>query len=356
MDKTWPKEAQKPLFEYSRKMDEDGTSLPSGRLSARVNTKRDLVSFEFNRSLFADDAAFIFLSRKGIEVGTAHINHAFRTFGLEVHLGTYHDADKKKERTTSKTEFMFIPANGEASPAETKADITVDGNRFVSYTDMFVYLGSRITHTLSDSTDLSARIGKGWGAFFKAKPVLLNKHINMDLRINLFKSLVLGQVLWGCESWALTGGDRDALDTFLHQALRSMFNLRMRYVKTHRITNTDLRARANIPTLNSTKQVRTLHQLRKDSLKEIDSLSRRILSCQAVRLPGHKLKRGGGPITTQGTMRADLEAAGLCPKGSGGDLAIWIPNLLGNPCQQIDEQLHLPEGTCRNGIKPTRKK
>ena len=250
-------------------MDEDGTSLPSGRLSARVNTKRDLVSFEFNRSLFADDAAFIFLSRKGIEVGTAHINHAFRTFGLEVHLGTYHDADKKKERTTSKTEFMFIPANGEASPAE-KADITVDGNRFVSYTDMFVYLGSRITHTLSDSTDLSARIGKGWGAFFKAKPVLLNKHISMDLRINLFKSLVLGQVLWGCESWALTGGDRDALDTtFLHQALRSMFNLRMRYVKTHRITNTDLRARANIPTLNSTKQVRTLHQLRKDTSRRL---------------------------------------------------------------------------------------
>ena len=124
---------------------------------------------------------------------------------------------------------MFIPANGEASPAE-KADITVDGNRFVSYTNMFVYLGSRITHTLSDSTDLSARIGKGWGAFFKAKPVLLNKHISMDLRINLFKSLVLGQVLWGCESWALTGGDRDALDTFLHQALRSMFNLRMYYI------------------------------------------------------------------------------------------------------------------------------
>ena len=54
-----------------------------------------------------------------------------------------------------------------------------------------------------------------------------------------------------------------------------MFNLRMQYVKTHRITNTDLRTRANIPTLNSTKQVRTLHQLRKDSLKEIDSLSRR---------------------------------------------------------------------------------
>jgi Reverse transcriptase (RNA-dependent DNA polymerase) len=83
IDKQWP--VRKPALEWSPL---------GGHLSARV-TRKSLVALTFNRPLFADDTAFVFLSQEELVKGSKHACEHFAKFGLEVHLGNKAGNGKK---------------------------------------------------------------------------------------------------------------------------------------------------------------------------------------------------------------------------------------------------------------------
>ena len=85
----------------------DNKSGPNKTLTKRPpNLHKTGTKLTHNNSLYADDAAFIFLSFNDIKRGTKLIKESFEKFGLQVHLGTRHP-NKPDEK--SKTEAMYFP-------------------------------------------------------------------------------------------------------------------------------------------------------------------------------------------------------------------------------------------------------
>ena len=56
-------------------------------INKHETAKSRLQPFTFYQSFYADDAAFVFLSRKELIEGTTYIKEGFAWFGLQVHLG-----------------------------------------------------------------------------------------------------------------------------------------------------------------------------------------------------------------------------------------------------------------------------
>jgi hypothetical protein len=60
---------------------------------------------DHKETFYADDSAFIFLSKTDLIKGTEFVRSSFAQFGLEVHLGT------RANNAKSKTEAMYFPSH-----------------------------------------------------------------------------------------------------------------------------------------------------------------------------------------------------------------------------------------------------
>ena len=151
--------------------------------------------------MFADDGAFLLLSRDDLVAASKLIVTEFKRFGLTVHLGT------RSTNAASKTGAMFIPPRNHkpgATVTRETADYDVQPDRFISFCDNFKYLGSFITPSLSEDFDINRRVNKARAAKQLMRPILTSKSIPQLLRAQLYKQTVLNILLFGCETWALT--------------------------------------------------------------------------------------------------------------------------------------------------------
>ena len=73
------------------------------------NPKRTGSLFDFWRSLYADDGAFIYASREDMIQGTSLLHAHFKRFGMLMHTGTRATATRNGSK--SKTEAMFFPSD-----------------------------------------------------------------------------------------------------------------------------------------------------------------------------------------------------------------------------------------------------
>ena len=150
----------------SYKRRKDGMFQHNPSLSKATNVKNEGTKFEFDKSFYVDDAAFIFLSREDMERGGKLIQSHFRRFGLTVHAG-----NKTKKNDKSKTEAVFIPGAGKntnATAIDEEADIMIGEHEFYSYTKKFKYLGSIFTSSLKDDDDIKRSISPACGGFAQA--------------------------------------------------------------------------------------------------------------------------------------------------------------------------------------------
>jgi hypothetical protein len=345
MDRNWP--AKKPLLQWCAKTNDDGT--PQGCLTKRNESKKKLQNFEFNRCLFADDAAFIFLDRKDIEAGTEHICSSFRNFGLEVHLGSRQSSGKDIK---SKTEFMHVPKRGNTSSESDTADVNVYGNRFVSHCETFRYLGSGIKSDLTDTDDVLSRIKKANWTFQHFTPVLLCKKIKRELRVQIYKTMIQTTLLWGADTWALTCKLYDKLEVLQNKHIRRLSFTTLFDCKDYHVKMNHLRDRVNLPTVKSTIINRQVHYLRKCINAPATRLTRKMIACQAARPTDCTILRRGNIASVQSAYRYGLETAGLCEKTKSGSLQIWGPRINDeNVCDLIDQNLKLPKGTHKRGCR-----
>ena len=157
-----------------------------------------------NAALYADDSAFIFLSKADLIAGTILVQQTFAQFGLEVHLGC-----TNTPKSTSKTEAMYFPSHSkpidEIEEELVNGQFTIPGNKFVKFTHRFKYLGTYITQDLSDNTDIDERIlsaSKNFNAL--GKEIFRNRKISLHIRCRLYIATTVNILLWGCDTWALT--------------------------------------------------------------------------------------------------------------------------------------------------------
>lgn len=74
----------------------------------------------------------------------------------------------------------------------------------VEKVDRFIYLGQLINYPRDHNKELGRRIGSAWASFGKARKLLTNKNISMNIKHRYFQQCIVPSLLYGCETWALT--------------------------------------------------------------------------------------------------------------------------------------------------------
>ena len=81
--------------------------------------------------------------------------------------------------------------------------------------DSFVYLGAKVSTAGGADDGITAILCKARAVFGKLTGVWNSSILNKSTKTRIFKSNVIAVLLYECESWWMTKGDKAKLDTFL---------------------------------------------------------------------------------------------------------------------------------------------
>ena len=88
---------------------------------------------------------------------------------------------------------------------------------------MFKYLVKSLTNHNCIQEETKSRL-KSWNAYYKSVQNLLpSSLLSKNLKINIYRTLILHVVLYGCETWSLTLREEYWLRVFKSRVLRRIF-------------------------------------------------------------------------------------------------------------------------------------
>ena len=97
----------------------------------------------------------------------------------------------------------------------------------VELVDRFTYLGSDVHFSAGCLQEVNRRIGKACGVMDSLdRSVWRSRYLSKRTKIRVFRSLVLPVLLYGCETWTLTGDLRSRLNVFGTRSLRRILGYR----------------------------------------------------------------------------------------------------------------------------------
>ena len=183
----------------------DGNVFNLRRLNSKTRTSKVLI----RDLLFADDCALLAHTLDDIQAITNAFARSARRFGLTISL--------------KKTEVIYQPKPGADYTAPT---ITIDNNP-LKVTDKLTYLGSTISQNALIDDEISARIGKASGSFGKlTKRLWSERGVRLVTKINVYCTVVLPTLLYGCEAWTPYRRHIRRLNQFHMRCLRRIDNIK----------------------------------------------------------------------------------------------------------------------------------
>ena len=163
--------------------------------------------------MFADDIALVSECEQEMQRAVQLMDMTFAQWGLEMSL--------------KKTKVM--PLHTEGCPIQ---QLTLPrGN--IDYVEQFKYLGSTCAQGLTMQPEISARLAKAGNAFYRLNKLWADKHVSVQVRCSIYKTIVQATLLYGCETWAVTQALLQSLDTFQMRCLRRICHVSLRERRTN---------------------------------------------------------------------------------------------------------------------------
>ena len=134
-------------------------------------------------------------------------------------------------------------------------DLSVLGQN-VEVVDSFTYLGCTIHNTGSSAPEITRRIAIARNCMKTLDKSIWRTSITLKTKIRLYNSYILPVLLYGAETWTITGSIEKKLDAFDMWCLRRI--LRIPY--TRHTTNREVRERTGQPEISSSIRSRRLRQ------------------------------------------------------------------------------------------------
>ena len=222
---------------------------------------------------FADDLALLSHSHQQMKAKTKDLVQISQKTGLKVH------PDKTKILKINPTVQEDMEINGK--PLEE--------------VESFTYLGSIIDKKGGTEADVKSRLGKARGAFTQLRNVWKSGILGTNTKIRLFNTNVKSVLLYGSETWRLTKGTTERLQTFINSCLRKI--LKIHYPDT--IRNEELWERTRQQKVEVEIKRRRWRWIGHTMRKPGTNITRQALSWN----PQGKRKRG----RPRSTWRRDLE-------------------------------------------------
>ena len=130
---------------------------------------------------------------------------ATKETGLEVH------ADKTKHVVMSREEMAGLSHT-------MKAD-----NSSIERVEGFKCLGRTLTNQNSIQEEIKSRLKLGNACYHSVQKLLSSSLLSKNLKIKIYRTIILPVVLYGCETWSLTLREEHRLRVFENRVLRKIF-------------------------------------------------------------------------------------------------------------------------------------
>ena len=102
------------------------------------------------------------------------------------------------------------------------AHIKIGSNSYEKV-ETFKYLGSLLTNESSIQEEIKCRLKAGNLCYYPVQTLLSSKLLSKNLKIKIYKTIILPVVLYGCETWYPTLKEECRLRVFENRILRRIF-------------------------------------------------------------------------------------------------------------------------------------
>ena len=96
-------------------------------------------------------------------------------------------------------------------------------NSSIERVEEFKYLGTMLTNENSIQEEIKSRLKLGNACYHSVQNLLSSSLVSKNLKINIYRTIILAVVLYGCETWSLTLREECRLRVFENRVLRRIF-------------------------------------------------------------------------------------------------------------------------------------
>ncbi|KAJ4449364.1 hypothetical protein ANN_00762 [Periplaneta americana] len=181
--------------------------------------------------VYADDVNMLGENTQTVRENTAILLEASKAIGLEVN--------------PEKTKYMIMSRD---------QNIVRNGNikiRDLSFEEVekFIYLGATVTNINDTREEIKRRINMGNACYYSVEKLLSSSLLSKNLKVRIYKTVIIPVVLYGCETWTLTQKEEHRLRVFENKVLRKIFGAKRDEVtgEWRKLHNTELHALYSSP-------------------------------------------------------------------------------------------------------------
>ena len=89
-----------------------------------------------------------------------------------------------------------------------------------------MYLGTTLTNQNSIPEEIKSRLRLGNACYHSVRSLLSSRLLYKNLKTKIYRTIILPDVLYGCEAWSLTAREERKLRVFENTVLRRIFGPR----------------------------------------------------------------------------------------------------------------------------------
>ena len=119
--------------------------------------------------------------------------------------------------------FNFFPTSFALAISE-YLSVRIDNNTF-ERVEEFKYLGTTLTNQNYIAEEIKSRLMLGNACYHSVQNLLSSRLLSKNLKIKIYRTIILSVVLYGCETWSLTRREERKLRMFESMVLREYLDL-----------------------------------------------------------------------------------------------------------------------------------
>lgn len=133
------------------------------------------------------------------------------------------------------------PTKTKAMTNDIETPIMIDGTH-IQYCKQYVYLGQEVSLTEKRDKEIRRRINLAWGKFWGLKFLLLDKDINIQLRLEALRTCIIPTLTYGSQTWSLTKKQAQKIQVCQRKMERKILEIKLQ----DKVRNEELRLKSGI--------------------------------------------------------------------------------------------------------------